>query len=120
MAQPDLAAFLCEQDAGVIPLPNEECWNTSSPLKLFEYLSCGLPVVLTEIPAHTAVVTVPEIVVWAGGGSSNELAVAITECSLRIEELGRCAEMKGRDLALTHTWARQARAFYDYVCGVHG
>jgi glycosyltransferase involved in cell wall biosynthesis len=120
MSQRALSRYLCEHDAGVIPLPNEDCWNTSSPLKLLEYLSCGLPVVLTEIPAHTAVVTRPEIVVWAGGGSPNELAVAISACAARIDELSPKATSQGRALALGYTWARQARAFYEYVCRVHG
>ncbi|MFC1883036.1 glycosyltransferase, partial [Thermodesulfobacteriota bacterium] len=37
---------------GILPFPDWPGWNTSSPIKLFEYLSCGRPVVVTNIPAH--------------------------------------------------------------------
>jgi glycosyltransferase involved in cell wall biosynthesis len=42
-------------DAGVLPFPEWPPWNTCSPIKLFEYLACGKPVVATAIPAHKSV-----------------------------------------------------------------
>jgi glycosyltransferase involved in cell wall biosynthesis len=118
MNQAELAACLCRHDAGVVPLPDEECWNTSSPLKLMEYLSCGMPVVLTRIPAHTAVLDDSSIAVWASDASARELAHAIMECSRRIDELSRLAAWKGRDLAMLHTWEREAQRFHAYLSGL--
>lgn len=49
----EIPRMINRHDIGVIPLPSNIAWNTSSPLKLFEYLSCGKPVVVTDIPAHS-------------------------------------------------------------------
>ena len=48
--------YIRTADAGIIPLPNIEWWNVSSPIKLKEYLAMHLPVIATDIPAHRLVV----------------------------------------------------------------
>ena len=46
----DLPAYCANADVGLIPFVNSELTRNCNPLKLFEYLSAGLPVVSTDIP----------------------------------------------------------------------
>ena len=42
-----IPSLLTSMNAGVAPYPNEECYF--SPLKLYEYMAAGLPIVASEI-----------------------------------------------------------------------
>ena len=44
-------ARLGDYDIGLCLLPVTPVMTVSSPIKIFEYYACGLPVVMTEIPA---------------------------------------------------------------------
>lgn len=48
--------YIKTADVGIIPLPQIDWWNVSSPIKLKEYLAMQLPVIATDIPAHRFVV----------------------------------------------------------------
>lgn len=50
---------------GVLPFPDEEKFRVSSPIKLFEYMASGMPVLATRIVCHTDVVANGEYVFWA-------------------------------------------------------
>ena len=47
----DLPAFLHAFDVGLIPLNPNESTRGSFPMKFFEYLACGKPIVATALPA---------------------------------------------------------------------
>ena len=49
-------SYIKSSDLGILPLPNIEWWNVSSPIKLKEYLAMQLPVIATDIPAHRNVI----------------------------------------------------------------
>jgi len=44
--------YLSVFDVGISHLPNKVVFEVSSPLKLMEYLSCGLPVLASNVIAH--------------------------------------------------------------------
>lgn len=48
----DVPNFIKTTDAGILPFPDFECWNSSSPIKLTEYLAMEKPVIVTDIEAH--------------------------------------------------------------------
>jgi glycosyltransferase involved in cell wall biosynthesis len=47
---------LAEAHMGVLPFPDEEKFRVSSPIKLFEYMAAGLPILATRIVCHTDVI----------------------------------------------------------------
>lgn len=57
--------ILAEAHVGVLPFPDEEKFRVSSPIKLFEYMAAGLPVLATRVVCHTDVVGAGEFVFWA-------------------------------------------------------
>jgi glycosyltransferase involved in cell wall biosynthesis len=48
----EVAKFINCVQVGILPFPDLDSWNTSSPIKLYEYLAMGKPVIVTDIAAH--------------------------------------------------------------------
>lgn len=95
-------------DAGILPLQDWYGWNVSSPLKLFEYLACGKPVIVTDIPAHRNVLEDSEFAFWAKQSSPTHIAEAIRRAYNSRNDFARLSS-KARDLALQkYTWEKQA------------
>jgi glycosyltransferase involved in cell wall biosynthesis len=47
----DLPAYLAGMDVGLIPFVQDEVTRNADPIKVYEYLAAGLPVVATDLPA---------------------------------------------------------------------
>ena len=69
-----VAAEIAKADVCICPLPDRLEWNVSSPLKVFEYMACAKPMILTPIPAHKDVLPASEFVVWTHGFESSDFA----------------------------------------------
>jgi glycosyltransferase involved in cell wall biosynthesis len=79
----------------------------TSPLKLFEYLSMGLPIVASDLPSVREVLTDGETALLVPPGEPAALAAAMSRLAANAalsEKLGRAA----RALAPEYTWARRA------------
>ena len=51
--QSDLSSLISNFDIGIVPYPKEEHIALySSPMKIFEYAACGVPIVASDIHAH--------------------------------------------------------------------
>ena len=50
VSRSELAATMQACDVGVIPHRDQDCFRAMSPLKLYEYLAAGLPVVAVDFP----------------------------------------------------------------------
>jgi len=111
----EMPEWITVADLCIVPLPDHPWWRVSSPLKLMEYLALGKPVLLTEMPAHRAVIP------------SNEDAFYVPRCDPRdfaeglrraLRERHRFAEMgqRGRDHAASKlTWKCQAVVLKKYL-----
>jgi glycosyltransferase involved in cell wall biosynthesis len=92
---------------GVSPFPDEEKFRVSSPIKLFEYLASGLPILATRIACHTDVVADGSFVVWAGTGDEEGLLQSLRlawKTRDRLPTMGREAAAA----AELWTWERSA------------
>lgn len=77
--QPDiLKKYICSSDIGLIPR-KDDCLNVyvSAPNKLFEYISCGIPVISTDLPEIQKIITDSNIGVVYREGDNIELQKSI-------------------------------------------
>lgn len=105
-------------DVGILPFHNWPAWNTSSPIKLFEYLSCGKPVIVSDIPAHKDVLGDGEFAFWGGTGSPEELAMAMKAAYGSRHDLKKYGVAAVELVSHKYTWERQAanlKAFIDSI-----
>jgi glycosyltransferase involved in cell wall biosynthesis len=111
-----VAELLATVKVGVIPLHPIENYLNAYPVKLFEYMAAGIPVVATDVPrwrnlleSHGCGVCVPH-------GSPRALAAAIRGL-LDDDTRARAMGARGRDAALErYSWETQAMRllrFYD-------
>lgn len=81
-----VGALLRDYHVGVLPFPDEDKFRVSSPIKLFEYLASGMPVMATAIACHTDVVG-DDVTFWARGSDSAALGAALRDIWSRRGEL---------------------------------
>ena len=102
-------------DVGILPFPNWPAWNTSSPIKLFEYLACSKPVIVTDIPAHKNVLNGRDFAFWVTEHNPEAFAKAILEAfhqKSRLDSIG-CA---ARQFVINrYTWAQQAGHLHRFL-----
>ena len=115
MPQAAVPNFIAASDIGVSPVPPFSFYKLSSPIKMFEYMAMGKPVVANqEIPEHK------EILEESGGGvlvsfTSEAFADAIIELldsPEKAKEMGRWGRewvVKNRSYEIL---ARQVEARY--------
>lgn len=101
--------------AGILPFPSYEGWNTSSPIKLFEYLSCGKPVIVTDIPAHRNVLGEKPFAFFATDSSPDALAVAIRKAYFARGTFAEIGSMAREQVLEKHTWAHQAKELGTFL-----
>jgi len=110
--------YLSACDVGILPYPDIKWLNMNSPLKLLEYLAMGKPVLLTDIPAHRAVLGDAECAFYVSDNSPANIARAIRNVAQRkdsLPEIGR----QGRQIALNNfTWERQVENLLDYIANL--
>ena len=107
--------YLSMADGGILPFPNVEWWKMSSPLKLMEYLAMEKPVILTDMPAHRAVLGDAECAFYISDNSPAHIAGAIRKLVQRKDTLPEIGK-RGREIVLgKFTWERQAKNILDYL-----
>ncbi len=103
-----IPGVLSRAHIGVLPFPDEGKFQVSSPIKLFEYMASGLPILATRIACNTDVIGDGDYVIWMEGSDEENLLAALREMWKRSGEL---SEM-GRRAALASsawTWSESAR-----------
>ena len=103
----EIPEFLGQVHVGVLPFPDEEKFRVSSPIKLFEYMAAGLPILATRISCHTAVIQNGTYVFWAERSDEEGLRDAlrsIWECRKSLKNLSAEA------IAAAQTWTWRASA----------
>lgn len=94
--------------AGILPFPRCDAWNTSSPIKLFEYMACGKAVIVTDIPAHRNVLKDKPFAFFASDASPEALADAIRNAYAARDRLSTLGQAARQCVLTEYTWMRQA------------
>jgi glycosyltransferase involved in cell wall biosynthesis len=111
----DVPRWINRGHAGILPFPSWPGWNTSSPIKLFEYLACGKPVIVTDIPAHQNVLKGCEFAFWAEKSSPEALANAIRRAYNKREQLENLGKSARKFVTNEYTWEKQAKKLADFL-----
>lgn len=103
-----IPALLAQVHVGVLPFPDELKFQVSSPIKLFEYMAAGLPILATRISCHTDVIDDGKYVFWADGSTAECLTEALTQVWQRRQDLKTMGE-EAVEAASVWTWDSAAR-----------
>ncbi len=99
--------ILAKMHVGALPFPDRQEFRVSSPIKLFEYMAAGMPILATRIVCHTDVLRDAACVFWAEDSSVECLTDALR--SLWNNRLGLPAQGElSAQLAQHHTWSASA------------
>ncbi len=103
-------AMLARAQVGVtsLPAPDDEKYEASSPIKLFEYMAAGMPVLATDNKCHTDVVGSGRYAFWAHGVDDEDLLAALRDIwasRQKLRELGN----EAAEAAHGWTWAAAAK-----------
>ena len=106
----ELPHFLAAFDIGLIPYETNDYTRSCFPLKLYEYLAAGKPVVATGVPELTGME--PDVVV--ARGEAGAVVAAVEEALGRLGDDDRRRRMA---LAAGNTWETRAGRLLDLVAG---
>jgi glycosyltransferase involved in cell wall biosynthesis len=108
MSYNQISKLLANSHVGVLPFPDEEKFRVSSPIKLFEYIASGMPILATRIACHTDVVGDGDYVFWAETSDEQGLFDALQSLwnsREKLSEMGRRAAVASKKW----TWAESAQ-----------
>jgi glycosyltransferase involved in cell wall biosynthesis len=111
----EVPKYIKSAQVGILPFPDLDWWNTSSPIKLMEYLAMGKPVIVTNIEAHRAVLGKLNCGFFVPNHQPVSLARGIETVLERASDLPALGVM-ARKTAIDHfTWETQARKIKVYL-----
>jgi glycosyltransferase involved in cell wall biosynthesis len=109
VAPTEVPTWIGAADVLAIPFPDHPHFARSSPLKLFEYLAAGRPIVASALPGIADVVRHERDALLVEPGNVDALAAALRRAltdSTLARELSAAARVTARD----HTWDARAAA----------
>jgi glycosyltransferase involved in cell wall biosynthesis len=108
--------YIAMADVGVIPLPDDRCWQVSSPLKLFEYMAMQLPLVVSDIIAHHSVLgDEPSFALYADVETPEKLSHTLRRAVENIAELKERSWEAREQVLSKHTWRTQAEVLHHFL-----
>lgn len=108
-------------DVGLLPLRNCPAWNTSSALKLFEYMAMEKPVIVSDIPAHRDLLAGRRFAFFMPEYSPAGLIAALDAFRALDGEQRRAAGKAARGFVMKgHTWDIRAQSITTFLDGLSG
>jgi glycosyltransferase involved in cell wall biosynthesis len=108
----EIPAWIAVADLGLDPLPDHPWWHHQSPLKVYEYLALGKPVLATDLPCHRGI---SEAVLLVPDNQPSTLAASILRTShLSQRERQRLSNVALRD-AQRYTWRARAGTLAHFL-----
>lgn len=101
-----LPEFLSQVAVGIIPFKKDRIVDSTSPIKLYEYLASGIPVVSTDMPDVQELSGHPAIFAASGSGSF----LSALEKAFSTADAATC-----QDLARQHGWERRFQPIFDLL-----
>jgi glycosyltransferase involved in cell wall biosynthesis len=105
-------------DVCTIPSPRSQFFEQYvSPLKLFEYLAVGVPVVATDLSAHREVIRNGENGILVQPQNPAALAEGILKILLD-KQLAARLSIEGQKTVADNSWERRAETALEFVLGI--
>ncbi|MGE5454713.1 MAG: glycosyltransferase, partial [Methylocystaceae bacterium] len=102
-----LAAYLTHFDVGIIPFRNSSMTQAVNPIKMWEYLAAGIPVVSTELPETKGY---GQLVLTADNRSK-----FVSHIELALSENNPTKKAHRRLLAKQNSWEIRAQLILDII-----
>ena len=107
-------------DIGILPLADCDAWNTSSALKIYEYMGCGRPVLVSDIPAHRDVLYEQPFAFFMPEYSPRGFADALLRFTAIAPDARRRLGQAAREFVRNgHTWNHRARSITGFLATRH-
>jgi glycosyltransferase involved in cell wall biosynthesis len=114
----EVPKFISMCDVGIVPLPDHPYWRFQSPLKLLEYLAMEKVVILTDIPAHRAVIGEAECGIYISSVKPMEIANAIEYVYLNKDSLKERGKIGREIIQREYTWEKVAGSLENYLLSI--
>jgi glycosyltransferase involved in cell wall biosynthesis len=111
----DIPELLAGMDIALSPLPDHESFRVSSPAKIYEYLSMGLPIVASDIEAHETVLTEEKTGFLFPSGNASGLADALRDAITAIEERESAVRKSVRAEGTRHDWKQRIKPVIEFI-----
>ena len=95
---------LRESDIGIFLLERKERYKWGEPIKYFEYAACGLPVIITDLPAKRTLIEKNKNGILVTLGSVDDVVKAVTFLINNKEEAKKMGENGRRAFYGTYNW----------------
>jgi glycosyltransferase involved in cell wall biosynthesis len=99
--------WLAKAHIGVLPFPDEEKFRVSSPIKLFEYMAAGMPVLTTRIECHTSVLQNEGNSFWAEESTVDAFVECLRQVWNKRDDLPAMGKISEKE-SQKWTWAESA------------
>ena len=106
--------LLANFDVGVLPFPDLLWWRISSPLKLYEYMSMGIPVIATDLPCHNVVKNKLYCKIIENN-SPDKIANAVDEYYESSCSKSDIARSSRNDIKKNHMWSLRAMKYLNFI-----
>lgn len=103
----EIPEVLSRMDVGLSQLPAHRMFEVSSPAKVYEYLSMGLPVVCSDIRAHRAVLGADDPGFFYDPGNAEAMADQLLRLIETDDEELQSYRTRARELALENDWSER-------------
>jgi glycosyltransferase involved in cell wall biosynthesis len=113
----EIPAILKSSDVLVLPNSGKDLSSSThtSPMKLFEYMASGVPIVASDVPAIREVLN-EQIALLVKPDDPDALAGGITKL-LDNQELGERLALNAREKVREYTWDKRAEAVLGFIRG---
>lgn len=99
---------------GVVTLLPTDCYVESLPVKLFEYMASGIPVIASDFPLWRSIIEGSNCGILVNPYSSTEIAEALIWLSSNLSKAKKMGD-NGRDAVLKfYNWESQEKILLDY------
>jgi glycosyltransferase involved in cell wall biosynthesis len=108
---------LAAASVALLPLPDEPVARLfTSPLKLFDYMAAGVPIVASDLPALREVLRHEQNALLARAGDADSFAGAVRRLLAEPELAGRLGEQARVDVE-RYSWDARAAALLEFLGG---